>query len=389
MPPTHFRNSRLNAQRSLQFSGTTRRRFLQASAAAATGIILSNCQRNLSDVGSSTEGSSSPASSGDSNTLYVYTWADYTDKELTDSFTQKTGIRVVADTFDSNENMLAKLQAGGGSAYSIIYPSDYMVQQMVEMDMLTELDQSQLQGLANLNEKWKSPVYDPNNAHSVPTSWGTTGIIYNTTELSGTPEDWNYIWEQQEALSRRLTLLDDVREVMGATLRSLGYSYNSTNEQEIEEAYQKLVALKPAIASFKSFGWEDQIMTGDTLLSMVYSVDAIAATLENPDLEYVIPTSGSSVWTDTIAIPKSAPNPEAAYAWINFMLEPENASRAVERLQFATPNKSAYDLLSNELKENNDLFPSEELLANCEGIAPLPQEVNELYDRYWTELRSA
>ncbi|WP_228035102.1 ABC transporter substrate-binding protein [Oculatella sp. LEGE 06141] len=388
MPPTNFRNSRF-LKRSPQFSMTTRRRFLQASAAATTGVILANCQRNLSDVGSSDGGNTASPTSGSTDTLHVYTWADYTDQELADSFTQKTGIRVVSDTYDSNETMLAKLQAGGGNIYSVIYPSDYMVQKMIGMGMLTELDKSQIEGVDNLRDKWSNPGYDPGNAHSIPTTWGTTGLIYNSTVLNPNPEDWAYLWDEQRQISRKMTLLDDVREVMGASLRSLGYSYNSVDPAEIEAAHQRLVELKPAIASFKSFGWEDQLMTGDTVLSMVYSVDAISATLENPDLNYIIPASGSSVWTDTMAIPTTAPNPEAAYAWINFLLEPENAARAVERLKFATPNQPAFELLSNELKENTDLFPPDDVLKNCEGIAPISQEISELYDRYWTELRSA
>lgn len=387
MPPTNSRKSRLYSGRSQQGLASTRRRFLQASTAAIAGMALSNCRQGVTNVQSTPEGESSSQANA-SGTLNVYTWADYVDDELISNFTEKTGIQVVSDIYESNEAMLAKLQAGGGNAYSIIYPSDYMVQEMIKLDLLTDLDQSRLEGMDNLLEKWKDPVYDSGNAHSVPASWGTTGLIYNTKLLDGEPQDWDFLWDEKQELSRRMTLLDDVREVMGAVLRSLGYSYNSTDPAELEEAYQRLVELKPAIASFKSFGWEDQIMTGDTLLSMVYSVDAISATLENPDLNYVIPTSGSSVWTDTMAIPKTAPNPDAAYAWINFLLEPENAARAVERLTFATPNQLAFDLLSDELQNNTDLFPPEEILANCEGIAPVG-EAADLYDRYWTELRSA
>jgi spermidine/putrescine transport system substrate-binding protein len=370
---------------------TTRRRFLQGSAAALAGVALSNC-RSVSDVqGTETgESESVAAANGGSNTeLRVYTWADYTDDELAQRFEEETGYSVTIDIYDSNETMLAKMLAGGGDAYSIIYPSDYMVEIMRdEHDMLMELDKSQIKGMEQLGEKWQSPVYDPNNTHSVPISWGTTGLLFNTELVSAQPEDWTFLWDNQEELARRMTLLDDVRETMGATLRSLGYSYNSTDPAEIEEAYERLRELKPALASFQSFGWEDQLVGGDLIVAMSYSVDAIAASLENPVLNYIVPQSGSSVWTDTMVIPKAAPNPEAAYAWINFMLRPEISARAVERLTFATPVEPAFEMLPEELKQNDKLFPSEDVLARCEGIAPVG-DAAELYDQYWTELTSA
>ena len=359
-----------------------RRRFLQGSAAALSAIALSNCSRQLSDVQEAE--AEAPQASG---TLNVYTWADYSDEELIKQFSEETGVEVVVDIYESNEAMLAKLQAGGGDKYSVMYPSDYMVAQMIKLGLLSELDLDRIQGLDTLQPKWESPGYDPSNAHSVPVSWGTTGLIYNSDVLTTAPEDWDYLWDNKSRLSRRMTLLDDMRETLGAMLKSLGYSYNETDPDKLEEAYDRLAELKPAISSFKSFGWEDQMFGGDSLLAMVYSVDAIEATLKSSKLSYVIPKSGSSVWTDTMVIPKDAPNPEAAYAWINFMMTPEVAAGAVERLKFATPNQAAFDLLSSDLTENENLFPPEEVLDNCEGIAPLEDAVD-LYDQYWTQIKS-
>ncbi|MGP1375535.1 MAG: ABC transporter substrate-binding protein [Almyronema sp.] len=378
---------RLFSSSSRRFS-TTRRRFLQGSAAALGGVALSNCSQRLSNVQSETDSANSEATAAAPGTLYVYTWADYTNDELAQLFTEQTGIDVVIDIYDSNETMLAKMQAGGGENYSILYPSDYMVQQMVELGMLAELDLDRIKGMDNLLDKWQDPVYDSGNQRSVPISWGTTGLLYNKEVLTTVPEDWDYLWENQNALARRMTLLDDVRETMGAVLKSLGYSYNSTEPEKLEEAYQKLVELKPAIASFMSFGFEDALLGGDLDLVMSYSVDAIAATLEDDRLEYIVPESGSSVWTDTMVIPTSAPNVDAAYTWINFMLQPEVAKQAVESLYFATPNAEALKQLPEELTSNQDLFPPEDLLNRCEGIAPVGDASN-LYDRYWTQLTSA
>ncbi|MBE9079313.1 spermidine/putrescine ABC transporter substrate-binding protein [Romeria aff. gracilis LEGE 07310] len=372
----------------------TRRHFLQGSAAAIAGIALSNCG-GVSDVQSSDagaepteDGDAGSAASGASGPLYIYTWADYTDDQLVQRFRDKTGIDVQIDIYDSNETMLAKMQAGGGDNYSVIYPSDYMVTQMIDMGMLTEFDKSRLQGLDQLSPKWESPGYDPDNSHSVPYSWGTTGLIYNSKELSTAPADWTYLWDNKDALSRRMTMLDDVRETLGAVLHSLGYSYNSTDPAELEAAYQRLLELKPALASFKSFGWQDELLGGDLLLAMAFSVEAIPVTLEDDTFQYVIPASGSSVWTDTMVIPTTAPNADAAYEWINFNLNPDVSAETVKRLYFATPNAAAKDMLPEELLSNQDLFPSEELLAKCEGIAPVGDAI-ELYDRYWTQITSA
>jgi spermidine/putrescine transport system substrate-binding protein len=384
MPQSNPLKARLHAGR-LMSRGQSRRRFIQLSAAAASGFALTNCARNLSNSGSTSE---SPAASGD-DTLRIYTWANYIDDELLQKFQEKTGISAVVDTFDSNEAMLAKMQAGGGGAYSIIYPSDYMVTEMTDLEMLQPLDASKITGLDNLRSKWQDPVYDPGNAHSVPVVWGTTGLVYNPelleTELTG----WDYIWNETDALTRKLTLINDPREVLGAVLAYMGNSFNSEDPEQIQAAYEKLVEIKPAIANFITNGWEDQLASGDLLISMAYSTDAIALMEENPDLRYVVPETGSSLWTDTMVIPKGAPNPDAAYEWINFILVPENSAIAAERLKLATPNQAAFDLLPKELKDNTNLFPPEAVLANCEGIAPVSQEAAETYDKYWTQLTSA
>ncbi len=379
---------RLLSRHSSLLSRTSRRRFLQGSAAALAGIGLSNCRRTIGETETTptTDSSSDPASA--SGTLHIYTWADYTDDELAAQFTEATGIDVKIDVYDSNETMLAKMQAGGGANYSLLYPSDYMVTEMIGLDMLTKLDKSRLVGLDKIREKWKSPVYDSDNTHSIPYSWGTTGLLYNSEVLTTTPTDWNYLWDNKDVLSRKMTMLDDVRETMGAVLSSLGYSYNATDPAQLEEAYQRLLDLKPALASFKSFGWQDELLSGDLLLSMVYSVEGIPVSLENPTFKYVIPESGSSVWTDTIVIPTTAPNVDAAYEWINFNLQPKVSKDTVERLYFATPNGEAMTMLSQELLDNKNLFPPEDLLAKCEGIAPVG-EANALYDEYWTKVTSA
>jgi len=375
VPPTNLPISRIFP------ANSTRRQFLKKSAATISGLAVSSCGWRLADV------QSAPATKGSADQLFIYTWAGYTDNALLDRFAEKTGIRVVADVFSSNEEMLARVQAGGARAYSIIYPSDYMVVQMTELGLLTPLDHSSLGGLDRLKKQFQNPVYDPGNRYSVPLSWGTTGLIYNSEQLKEEPEDWDYLWEHKQELARRMTLASDVREVMGAALRMLGYSLNSTNQEQVKQAYEKLVELKPAIASFTTDAWRPQMLTGDLKVAMCYSSDANEVISDNDKLKYVVPKSGSSLWTDTLVIPKGSPNPEAAYKWINFLLQGDVAASLVERLSFSTPSEDAFSLLTPELRENELLFPSEAVLKNCEGVAPVGKFM-EVYDRYWTQLTS-
>jgi spermidine/putrescine transport system substrate-binding protein len=326
---------------------------------------------------------------GSADELHIYTWSNYVDEALLEGFTAQTGIKVIADVFDSNETMLATFQAGKGRAYSVIYPSDYSVTKMVQLKLLQLLDHSRLAGLENIMPKFQKSVHDSGNRYSVPVSWGTTGFIYNSEKLNPAPTDWSYMWNNQRQLSRRITLLNDVREVMGGVLKSLGYSYNSTDPQDIRQAYERLEVLKPAIATFTTDAWRDQLVAGDLLLSMGYSVDAVLVAKQDTKFKYVIPSSGTSLWSDTMVIPKTAPNPDAAYAWINYMLQPAVAAQVTQRLLFATPNQAACDQLPAPFRDNETLFPSENLLEKSEGIAPVSQSVAELYDKFWTQLTSS
>lgn len=358
----------------------SRRRFLKTSVAALSGLALTRCGWRQAGVQRST-----PQATTDK--LYVYTWSQYTDEDLLKSFTSQTGIEIVADVYDSNETMLAKLQAGGGANYSIIYPSDYMVQRMAKAGLLQQLQRDRLKGLDNLFPQFQNPTYDPNNRYSVPLTWGTTGFVYNSQQLTDPPTDWDYLWRNQKQLSKRMTLLNDVREVMGATLHMLGYSYNSKDESQVKQAYEKLSELKPSIAAFDTDGWRNQILAGDLLLAMCYSTNGILTSRENPNLKYVIPRSGTSLWTDTIAIPKTAPNLKAAYAWINFNLQPAVSAQLCQRQTVATPNQAAFEQLPPDLRNNNNLFPPESILKQCERIESLG-EFDAVYERYWTQLTS-
>ncbi len=363
-----------------------RRRFLQWSAAATAGFTLASCSRRLGSNPTASSGASPGKAATDK--LLIYTWADYSDRSIYDRFSQQAGIPLTADVYDSNETMLAKLQAGGGAGYSVIYPTDYMVTQMRDLNLLTPIDKTKLKGLENLLDRWQNPTYDPQNAHSIPLSWGTTGLVYNKKALGVEIKDWEDLWTHKDKLQGKMVLLDDMRETLGATLKSLGHSYNSRDPKQIQAAADKLRELKPAIANFQSFGWDEQIMAGDLLLAMTYSGTANNLTPKNADLDYCIPASGTSLWTDTLVIPKTAPNPDAAYAWVNFLLDPANVVTMLEKLKFAPANKAAIALLPTALTSNLKMFPPQTLVDKCEALAAIG-DATQIFEKAWTELKSA
>ncbi|MEM7557105.1 MAG: spermidine/putrescine ABC transporter substrate-binding protein [Cyanobacteria bacterium P01_A01_bin.84] len=359
---------------------TNRRSFL-LGAAATSCLISAGCGWRLGRLQASSD-------SYIKDKLQIYTWSQYTSPKLLKAFTSKTDIQVLADVFDANEAMLAKLQAGGGSGYSLVYPSDYMVQKMVKKGLLAKIDHQRLNILDTLFTKFKNPTYDSNNSYSVPFSWGTTGFIYNSDKLQSSPDNWEYLWQNQEKLEKRITLLNDAREVMGGVLKMLGYSYNSQNEKEIKQAYEKLKILKSAIAAFDTDSWRNQILAGDLLIAMCYSSDAVKIIAENPQLKYITPKSGSSLWTDTIVILNSAPNIDGAYAWIDYILQPQISAKISQNLGIAISSEAGYKVLPKKVQNNPTLFPSEAILEKCERISPVG-EMESVYERYWTELTSS
>lgn len=360
-----------------------RRQFLTKSGIGLLNLLLSGCGWTLANI------QANSANSYSLDELYIYTWAAFVDDELLQQFARETGINGTANVFDSNETMLARFQASGGGEYSIIYPSSYMVEKMIQLDLLIELDKSKFSGLEQLFPQFKNPAYDRQNCHSIPVAWGVTGLIYNRTQVKVPPQDWHDLWKYKKEFSKRITLVNDIREVMGMTLKSLGCSYNSTSPEEIKAAYKKLQQLKSAIAAFTTNAWKTQILTGDIAIAMCYSDEANRMTREHEDLVFVIPASGSALAIDTIVIPKTAPNIAGSYDWINFILQPSLLAKLCQRLSFGTPSEAAFKLLPRQFQQNPILFPSPKILSLCEEIITLENQTNELLNYYWTLLTSS
>ena len=326
----------------------------------------------------------------DKQTLYLYGWSTYVNNtEVLEGFTKQTGIKVVGDAYDSNEVLLSKLEASGGrSGYSIIYPSDYMVTQMRDLKLLAPLNKKLLPNLNNIANNYLDLPHDRGAVFSIPISLGTTGIAYNVKAVNSIigeePTDWNYLWEHKSKL--RITLVNDPREVMGMALHTLGNSYNTKEPIKIEQAFQKLRELMPAIANFTTDAWRDPLASGDLMMCMAFSGDAISLARQDPNIKYILPNSGTSIWTDTIAIPRGSSNIEGAHAWINYVMKPEIAAKISNANSFGTTNKLAKSMIPEDLKVMKALEPTEAMISKSDRITKLDDKVSEIYNGFWTRL---
>jgi len=350
----------------------SRRDFLRLAATATGAWSLSGCTQALQAERSARE-------------LHLYSWADYLHPQAIPEFERRYDIKVVLDTFASNESLLAKLQAGAGN-YDLVVPTSYMVRQLKKMHLLAPIDKERLSNWGNLMSRFRNPAFDPHGEYSVPYTWGTTGIGYNQSAFEHVNRslDWDVFWDKR--LAGRMTLLDDVRESIGMALKRDGHSYNTTDPQLLQNAYRDLVEQKPLTMCYTSDQVIVQLASNDSLLSLVYSGDAYQAAKDNKSVRYQIPASGASIWTDNLCIPVTAPHKDNAYLWINYMLEPEVAAATANYTRYATPNEKALAHITGELLHDPNIYPPEALMNKCEELGDIGQAIF-LYDRLWTELK--
>lgn len=319
------------------------------------------------------------------NTLTVYNWGDYIDDELIDRFEEETGIKIIYETFDSNEAMLTKIQQGG-TTYDIAVPSEYMIAKMQEEDLLLPLDHSKLPNLKNIDERFMDLPFDPDNKYSVPYFWGTVGIVFNR-EMLGDMEitSWNDLWNP--AFENEILLIDGAREIIGMGLNSLGYSLNDTNIDHLEEAKAKLDTLTPNIKAIVGDEIKMLIANEEASIGLVWSGDAADMMWENESLDYVVPSEGSNLWFDNMVIPKTAKNIEGAHAFINFMLDAEVAAQNTEWVSYSTPNKEALQYMPEEMVEDERFYPSPELTEKLEVYENLGKKNLALYNDLFLQFK--
>lgn len=323
--------------------------------------------------------------------IFLYTWVDYMDPEIKTQFEGECGVKVTETNYDSNETLLATLQAGG-AAYDIIVPSDYMVQIMVDEGMLMELDYNVISNIRNMDELNLNPAYDPEQKYTVPYFWGTSGFAVDTTVVTDYEDSWSTIFDPDSPYCGQISMLDDTRETPGAALIYLGYSVNDTDPAHLEEAKNLLIEQSKCVKAYDSQTNDDLIISGETVLGHMWTGDAITA--GTPDaggregITYVIPREGAVIWQDNMAIPVGAPNPYTAMVFMNYLNLPDIAAQNAEWVGYGTPNKAAKDVMDPDVLADERIYPSEEVMSRLEWIEDVG-EATELYDRIWTEFKAA
>ena len=325
---------------------------------------------------------------GENGELVIYNWGEYIDPEVITMFEDETGIKVIYDEFETNEIMYPKIKSEAVT-YDLICPSDYMIQRMIEEDLLAEINFDNVPNLVNIDETYieQSTSFDPENKYSVPYCWGTVGILYNKTMVDEPIDSWSVLWDEKYA--DNILMQDSVRDAIGITLKYLGYSLNSTDANELEEVKALLIEQKPLVQAYVIDQVRDKMIGNEAALGVIYSGEAIYTQRENPDLEYVIPKEGSNVWIDSWVIPKNAENKENAEKFINFLCEPEIALMNFDYITYSTPNKAAKELIEDEdIKNSTIAFPDASELIHCETFKYLGEETDILYNNLWKEVKS-
>ena len=321
--------------------------------------------------------------------VYVYNWGEYIDPDILDMFEKETGIQVIYDEFDTNETMYPKVEAGA-SNYDVVCPSDYMIQKMIDNDLLQELNWDNIPNArANIGAQYyeQSEAFDPGNRYAVPYCWGTVGILYNKTMVDEPVTSWSILWNEKYADS--ILMQDSVRDLFMVGLKSLGYSMNSTDEKELNEAKELLIQQKPLVQAYVIDQVRDKMIGNEAALGVIYSGEAIFTQRENPDLEYVIPKEGTNVWIDSWVIPKNAENVENAEKFIDFMCRGDIALLNFDYITYSTPNTAAQALIKDDDIRNSKIaFPDLSQYDGLETFSYLGDEADTLYNDLWKEIKS-
>lgn len=320
--------------------------------------------------------------------VIIYNWGEYIDPEVLDMFEEETGIQVIYEEFETNEIMYPKIQSGA-IAYDLVCPSDYMIQKMIQNDLLQPLNFDNIPNAKNIGQVYyeKSRQFDPDNQYSIPYCWGTVGILYNTKMVEEPIDSWTVLWDTQ--YKDNILMQDSVRDAFAVALKTLGYSLNSTSIHELTQAKDLLVQQKPLVQAYVIDQVRDKMIGNEAAIGVIYSGEAIYTQTENPDLAYVVPKEGSNMWIDSWVMPKNAPNKENAEKFLDFLCRPEIALMNFEYITYSTPNEKARELIEDPAIRNSEIaFPGDSILSRCETFTYLGEDADEVYNQLWREVKS-
>lgn len=323
-----------------------------------------------------------------SRQVIVYNWGQYMNPEVISMFEAETGIHVVYEEFETNEIMYPKIQSQA-IAYDVVCPSDYMVQRMIENDLLAPINFDNIP-----NKKYIGSVFweqtrgfDPEQAYSVPYLWGTVGILYNKRLVHETVDSWHILWDPK--YEDNILMQDSVRDAFAVALKLSGHSLNSTDLDELEEAKELLLKQKPLVQAYVIDQVRDKMIGNEAALGVIYSGEALYCQQENPNLGYVIPKEGSNLWIDSLVIPKNAKNKENAECFINFLCRPDIAKMNFDYVAYSIPNEEGRTLIEDERLRNSTIaFPDPDQLIHCETFQYLGTKYDRIYQDLWREIKS-
>lgn len=323
----------------------------------------------------------------------VLNWGEYISDgqdgslDVIAQFEAEYGIKVNYNVCPDNETLYSTLKSGG-SGYDVIIPSDYMISRLISEDMLLPLNFDHIPNAADVSETFLNPVYDPDNAYSVPYMWGTVGIIYNTTMVDEAITSWDALFDTKYA--GQVLMINNSRDAIGVALKKLGYSYNTTDQAQITEATDLLIQQKNdgIVQAYVMDEIFDKLEAGEAAIGVYYAGDYLTMKENNSDLAFVVPSEGSNIFTDAMCIPAGSTNQENAEKFINFMCSTEAGVANCEAIGYSTPLMSVMEALDPEITTDPVAYPSEDVLASCEAFINLPEDILKFYDSEWLRLKS-
>ena len=317
--------------------------------------------------------------------LNVYNWSNYVAQDTISNFEAEFGVRVRYATYESNEEMLAKVWSGN-SGWDVVFPTHNRILPMRRYGLLAPLNHAWLPNLASLEPRFQSPPWDPRLEWCIPYMWGATGIAFNRS-VAPAPSAWADLWNPR--LKGRMTMLDDPEEVLGACLLKLRLSYNSTEPADLRRAEREAIAQKPLLRAYLNAEMRDQLVAGDVLVAHSWATTAQQAIDAAPQLTFAYPAEGFPLYCDNAVLLRESGRAELAHKFIDYLLRPVVAAAIVRISRTATANGAAQGLLPAELRRNTTLFPTAETLQRGQWIAAMPAAAQRLRDRIWTEIKSA
>jgi spermidine/putrescine transport system substrate-binding protein len=373
----------------LERGGVSRREFVVRALAlgvsmSSIGLLLNACKGKEGSAGAAGDSAAADASVADlgpmEKELHLYNWSDYIAEDTVPNFEKEFGVKVSYDTYESNEEMVAKLQAGA-TGYDIVVPSGYIIPVLVATDLIMPINKKYITNAANISPIFRKLPSDPDDKYTVPWQWGTTGIAYRADKIKVPVDSWDVFHDRRYA--KKLTMMDDGREVIGAELRHRGHSLNSINPAELAQARTDCIDAKKNLKAYISAPVKTQLISGDVWISQLWNGDTTQAKSEQPNLTYVIPKEGCTIWGDSMVIPKTAPNKRAAHEWINYILRPEVGAALSEATGYGTPNAAAAKVMKTPVP-----YPTDDELKRLEYQVDLGKDTA-TWDQIWTEIKSA